>query len=265
MILWSRSFLSLWRPVRAGSCFVREEGCRRPVCSTYLLCPQSPATLPRLSCIEANFPVTSKRAISGHSMGGHGALTIGMKNPDRWERSFTTSPSCLKQPWGCEGHRSSLQVYARAAADKLSLCRYTSVSAFAPICNPMNVPWGQKAFKLYLGEDQQAGWLDVLKMQQVALAGKYPAGLEAVRCHGACVAVHRCFFGLSTCCSESRQSQPVTSGLRGAASCCHDAGKDLHILCDCGTATRFMIWSPPNTPNPRNILKSSAVICNMRI
>ncbi|OLP84968.1 S-formylglutathione hydrolase [Symbiodinium microadriaticum] len=52
-----------------------------------------------------------------HSMGGHGALTIAMKNPER----------------------------------------YTSVSAFAPICNPMNVPWGQKAFKLYLGEDQQ-GW-----------------------------------------------------------------------------------------------------------
>ena len=32
------------------------------------------------------------------------------------------------------------------------------MSAFAPICNPMNVPWGQKAFKFYLGEDTQA-WL----------------------------------------------------------------------------------------------------------
>merc|ERR1719277_1468352 len=62
--------------------------------------------------VEANFNVTPFRSISGHSMGGHGALTIGLKNPDR----------------------------------------YTSVSAFAPICNPINVPWGQKALALYLGE-----------------------------------------------------------------------------------------------------------------
>jgi S-formylglutathione hydrolase len=64
--------------------------------------------------IEATFPVTDKRAIAGHSMGGHGALTIAMKNPDR----------------------------------------YSSVSAFSPISNPMNCPWGQKAFSAYLGEDQ---------------------------------------------------------------------------------------------------------------
>jgi len=56
---------------------------------------------------------SSRRSIFGHSMGGHGALTIGMKNPDK----------------------------------------YVSVSAFAPICNPINCPWGQKALKLYLGED----------------------------------------------------------------------------------------------------------------
>lgn len=66
--------------------------------------------------VAANFPVTDKKSIFGHSMGGHGALTIGLKNPDK----------------------------------------YVSVSAFAPICNPMNCPWGQKAFKLYLGEDQAA-------------------------------------------------------------------------------------------------------------
>merc|ERR1712190_654957 len=65
--------------------------------------------------VESNFPVTDKRSISGHSMGGHGALTIGLKNPDM----------------------------------------YTSVSAFAPICNPMNVPWGTKALPLYLGEDKE--------------------------------------------------------------------------------------------------------------
>jgi S-formylglutathione hydrolase len=65
--------------------------------------------------IEANFPVTDKRAISGHSMGGLGALNIALRNPDR----------------------------------------YTSVSAFSPISNPMNCPWGQKAFTAYLGDNQK--------------------------------------------------------------------------------------------------------------
>ena len=51
----------------------------------------------------------------GHSMGGHGALTIALKQP----------------------------------------AAYRSVSAFAPICNPTQVPWGQKAFVGYLGEDWQ--------------------------------------------------------------------------------------------------------------
>lgn len=64
--------------------------------------------------IEANFPVNQQRAISGHSMGGHGALIIALKNPDR----------------------------------------YSSVTAFSPISNPMNCPWGQKAFTYYLGEDE---------------------------------------------------------------------------------------------------------------
>ncbi|MDN3647507.1 S-formylglutathione hydrolase [Reinekea marina] len=68
--------------------------------------------LPKL--VEENFPVTSTRAISGHSMGGHGALMIALKNPER----------------------------------------YTSVSAFSPIANPINCPWGQKAFTGYLGADQ---------------------------------------------------------------------------------------------------------------
>ncbi|MFT4675583.1 MAG: S-formylglutathione hydrolase [Reinekea sp.] len=66
--------------------------------------------------IEANFPVTQRRAISGHSMGGHGALSIALKNPDS----------------------------------------YVSVSAFSPIANPINSPWGQKAFSAYLGPDQSA-------------------------------------------------------------------------------------------------------------
>ncbi|GAC11642.1 S-formylglutathione hydrolase [Paraglaciecola chathamensis] len=71
--------------------------------------------LPQL--IEATFPVSDKRAISGHSMGGHGALTIALRNP----------------------------------------ARYTSVSAFSPISNPLNCPWGEKAFSAYLGKDR-ATW-----------------------------------------------------------------------------------------------------------
>lgn len=65
--------------------------------------------------VAAHFPVDDNRhALCGHSMGGHGALSIAIKNPDR----------------------------------------YTSVSAFAPIVSPMNCPWGTKAFTNYLGDDK---------------------------------------------------------------------------------------------------------------
>jgi S-formylglutathione hydrolase len=66
--------------------------------------------------IEAHFPVTDARAISGHSMGGHGALVTALKNPGR----------------------------------------YRSVSAFSPIVSPSQVPWGEKAFAAYLGDDRSA-------------------------------------------------------------------------------------------------------------
>lgn len=66
--------------------------------------------------VEAQFPVTDARAISGHSMGGHGALTLAMRHPGR----------------------------------------YRSVSAFAPIVAPSLVPWGEKAFAAYLGDDRDA-------------------------------------------------------------------------------------------------------------
>ncbi|MEZ8026984.1 S-formylglutathione hydrolase [Enterovibrio norvegicus] len=66
--------------------------------------------------IEDHFPVSDIKAISGHSMGGHGALSIALKNSDL----------------------------------------YRSVSAFSPIVNPINVPWGQKALSNYLGEDKNA-------------------------------------------------------------------------------------------------------------
>jgi len=66
------------------------------------------------------FPSNGKKGITGHSMGGHGALICHLKNPGM----------------------------------------YLSVSAFSPICNPMKCPWGQKAFKGYLVEDepQWAAW-----------------------------------------------------------------------------------------------------------
>ncbi len=62
--------------------------------------------------IAANFPADmSRQGITGHSMGGHGALTLHLKNPDT----------------------------------------YKSCSAFAPIVSPARVPWGQKALETYLG------------------------------------------------------------------------------------------------------------------
>jgi S-formylglutathione hydrolase len=68
--------------------------------------------------IEAHFAADPKRqGIFGHSMGGHGALTIGLKNPGN---------------------------------------RYRSISAFAPIAHPKEVPWGVKAFTNYLGPDAAA-------------------------------------------------------------------------------------------------------------
>ncbi|MFM2325111.1 MAG: S-formylglutathione hydrolase [Brachymonas denitrificans] len=64
--------------------------------------------------IEAHFPANELRGIFGHSMGGHGALTLALRHPGR----------------------------------------YLSVSAFAPIVAPSQVPWGQKAFAAYLGPDE---------------------------------------------------------------------------------------------------------------
>jgi len=71
--------------------------------------------LPEL--ISSKFPVVADRiGIMGHSMGGHGAMTIALKNPGK----------------------------------------YRSISAFSPITNPTNAPWGKKAFPLYLGDDKES-------------------------------------------------------------------------------------------------------------
>ena len=68
-----------------------------------------------LGAVAAEFPIARDRVgVSGHSMGGHGALTLALRHPDI----------------------------------------FASVSAFAPICSPTRCPWGKKAFAAYLGEDR---------------------------------------------------------------------------------------------------------------
>ena len=69
--------------------------------------------------IEKHLPVSDKRSISGHSMGGHGALIAALREPQR----------------------------------------YQSVSAFAPICQPTQCPWGEKAFSHYLGTQRET-WME---------------------------------------------------------------------------------------------------------
>lgn len=66
--------------------------------------------------IKDNFRVSERQSIMGHSMGGHGALMLALRLGGR----------------------------------------FASASAFAPIVNPCDVPWGQKAFQAYLGEDRAA-------------------------------------------------------------------------------------------------------------
>lgn len=69
-----------------------------------------------IGLIDAEFPTTKARSISGHSMGGHGALTLALRHPHL----------------------------------------FRSVSAFAPISSPTRCPWGEKAFTAYLGPDREA-------------------------------------------------------------------------------------------------------------
>ncbi|CAK9885392.1 MAG: S-formylglutathione hydrolase YeiG [Candidatus Erwinia impunctatus] len=68
--------------------------------------------LPKI--LREHFPINGRQSIMGHSMGGHGALTLALQQP----------------------------------------AAYASVSAFAPIVNPAKVPWGQEAFEAYLGSDK---------------------------------------------------------------------------------------------------------------
>jgi S-formylglutathione hydrolase len=77
---------------------------------------ESYVTRDLIETVEAAFPLAPKRGVSGHSMGGHGALTLAMKHPQLFK----------------------------------------SVSAFAPISSPTRAPWGEKAFSAYLGPDRES-------------------------------------------------------------------------------------------------------------
>lgn len=84
--------------------------------------------------IEKNFNDhvdITRMSITGHSMGGHGALSIAIKNPGMFK----------------------------------------SVSAFAPICNPINCPWGLKAFTNYLGSDRET-WKECDSVELILKYGK---------------------------------------------------------------------------------------------
>ena len=69
-----------------------------------------------LALAREHLPLDSRVGVAGHSMGGHGALTLGLRHPEL----------------------------------------FASISAFAPICNPSAVPWGRKAFTAYLGANESA-------------------------------------------------------------------------------------------------------------
>lgn len=76
---------------------------------------ESYVTRDLIEAAEGAFPLQPKRSVFGHSMGGHGALTLAMKHPELFK----------------------------------------SVSAFAPISSPTRCPWGEKGFSAYLGHDRE--------------------------------------------------------------------------------------------------------------
>lgn len=92
-----------------------------------------------LPLVGSKLPVDLQRlGIFGHSMGGHGALSLALRHPGRFK----------------------------------------SVSAFASIANPLNCPWGHKAFSGYLGEDK-AEWArhDASELMGAQASAPYPAGI----------------------------------------------------------------------------------------
>ena len=92
-----------------------------------------------LPLIGSKLPVDLERlGLFGHSMGGHGALTLALRHPGKFK----------------------------------------SLSAFAPIANPVNCPWGQKAFTGYLGDDKaEWAWHDASELMAAQTAAPYPGGI----------------------------------------------------------------------------------------
>ena len=132
--------------------------------------------------VDECFATNKARAISGHSMGGHGALVIALRNPGR----------------------------------------YRSVSAFSPIVAPSRVPWGEKAFTAYLGEDRDA-WRE---WDAVDLVARAPNGCR---------------------CSSTR-ARPTNSWPPNCArSCCatHAPPPVIRCSCACIPATTTAITSSP--------------------
>ncbi|CAM9997369.1 unnamed protein product [Ascophyllum nodosum] len=85
--------------------------------------------------IVSTFPIdTSRASLCGHSMGGHGALVVAFRNPQK----------------------------------------YRSVSGFSAICNPVNCPWGKKAFGGYLGADE-ATWREYDATELMRRDGPFPS------------------------------------------------------------------------------------------
>lgn len=87
--------------------------------------------------VARHFPLNGQQSISGHSMGGHGALVCALKHPER----------------------------------------YASVSAFAPIANPTQCPWGEKALGGYLGDDREA-WEEWDACELIATGAPAPAEIK---------------------------------------------------------------------------------------
>jgi S-formylglutathione hydrolase len=92
-----------------------------------------------LPLVSATLPInTAKVGIFGHSMGGHGALTLALRHP----------------------------------------ALFRSVSAFAPICAPAQCPWGSKAFTNYLGADKSSWAAhDATALMSQLTAAPYPGGI----------------------------------------------------------------------------------------
>lgn len=91
------------------------DAARSPWAGRYNMASHVMEELPAL--VAERFPAdTERQSVFGHSMGGHGALTLALRHPGR----------------------------------------FRSVSAFSPICAPSEVPWGEKAFSAYLGDDRAA-------------------------------------------------------------------------------------------------------------